>query len=858
MSQNDPKHRYRIALYGAKGHGKSCFLAALGCPRETNSRGHSCKRLPRTSAPEPKTKDALARGYDWVEKAEKLLLSGDVPAVTPVEEEPIALRYRFHLADKRDAEVELIDYSGELVNPDTQTSALAEVLREKMEKLDAIFVLAPHPGEGDATVLPFELHGLGSAFSLILKDRPSIPVGLIVNKWDRRGPIDHEDYEGERQDLDAFLADAGKSGGYLDLRNQLAKFSADNKNFAAFPLSAFGRYESQAGGGKKEATMDVPKLTGTKGDASGLLASFGLEDPFAWAIDRRDEIDREAAEQRAEETLRVNRWNPLSLGKLWAEAGEASRRVRGLTHRFPPNDTRLQTTGDLAGGLQKVKAFATLLCLVYAYAIWSVGDLVVGLNSYAAAAETLRDSASTESEYEEAKEWLTAYATGGVPFTWNFWTKRIRSSEEAVALIDEADENREKALYVPVEEAVEATQILNAANEYLEKYPQGRYRGEVEAAKDEAITTIAKEKNGAHLVELRQRFAGLVESKAGVREYEDLQDALAAPFPEEEAIDDETMAKRSSLKAEVAEKLKEARVALTQKERKEKYAEAMREADLLTAADYVEKLTPPPSQPHPELEDFKSRFFEKLKDKLTEHVNRRNWPEAESLTAQLKRLPSNLRPEPETYLQRILEEETRVEWAKDKYYYEAFRKRPTVPSADKYLATAPGHMKKEVEAYKDYLTTKDGKYEYTMDFTHVDWDPKAENENDFQVRVEKSTGNKIDWKMGNGDGNFQSYPGEKKRLPASLGDRDVTFTAKANEAVHFKVTITEIDAGPDSWYDSHDPHGSYKGARTPADMRKAAYFSLASAKYGAQDLYYTLTGGPGAPPALPEWREPEK
>ena len=237
-----------------------------------------------------------------------------MPTATPIEE-PIALRYRFNFADKRDSKVELIDYSGELLNPEEQDSTLAESLRRKMEELDAIFVLAPYPSTEDSSVLPEQLNGLGSAFALLHEDKnkpPRIPIALVVNKWDRRASLADDDYDAEISALEEFIENDGKKHGHLALRNQLANLAAD-ADFAIFPLSAFGESDRKEIGSDGKAKKDFPKLANVKDDSSGQLASFGMEDPFAWAIDRRDEIDREASEERAEAALRLNALNPIRL-----------------------------------------------------------------------------------------------------------------------------------------------------------------------------------------------------------------------------------------------------------------------------------------------------------------------------------------------------------------------------------------------------------------------------------------------------------------------------------------------------------------------------------------------------------------
>ena len=358
MMQNNSKHLYRIGLYGAKNHGKSCFLAALGCLRQVNPRKHVCRRLPRTSSKELENSDALERGYDWVEKAENLLMNAQVPPATPIGEEPIALRYQFTFADKRKADIELIDYSGELLSSDIQTGIQAEDLRRRMDEMDAIFVLAPYPIDGEANSMPKELNDLGSVFSLLQadknKDYPPIPIALVVNKWDRRDSTDPQDYEAQLLALKTFFEDEEASGAYLTLHNQLSGFSKNKENFSCFPLSSFGEHSNIKG-------IDVPKLEGADSGKDSCLSSFGMEDPFAWAIDRRDEIDREEMERQAEGTMLLSKWNPCRIQAIWEDARKTSQSCQNLRIRYPQDDERLQSSATLVGKLRRLKRQATLI-----------------------------------------------------------------------------------------------------------------------------------------------------------------------------------------------------------------------------------------------------------------------------------------------------------------------------------------------------------------------------------------------------------------------------------------------------------------------------------------------------------------
>lgn len=155
------KKIYRFALYGRRNSGKTCLLAALAMERTAHPEGLSCTWL----AEDPKDDwlnsrgntgenanevlTTFRRGREWLELAIRNLEEGSVPPPNPNDSDVLRLRYEFTVADHRTFSVELIDYSGELIEPDLSDSELAQRLRRRMLTMDGILVLAeaPHPGQ---------------------------------------------------------------------------------------------------------------------------------------------------------------------------------------------------------------------------------------------------------------------------------------------------------------------------------------------------------------------------------------------------------------------------------------------------------------------------------------------------------------------------------------------------------------------------------------------------------------------------------------------------------------------------------------------------------------------------------------
>lgn len=723
-------HHYRIALYGAKGHGKTCLLAALGSTRYPNPRDHGCNRLPRTEANASGDKDkaspelqARIRGCDWVEKAEKALLEGNVPAPNQ-NDDPLALLYRFNLADKRNCIVELIDYSGELVDPDAQTADRAAKLRSHMENLDALLVLAPYPAPSTNTGIPQQLHGLEGALSLLHKDKnrpPPIPIAFIVNKWDYRGPINHDDYEAEQQALLNFLDSEGKATGHTKLRNHLSNLADDDDNFHAFAASAFGEHESKAtkvGSGKDKQT--VPKLA--KGASAGVrvLSSFAIEDPFAWAIDRRDEIDRATFKEDALDALRRSIWK---FPPPWGRTGEITERHEGLVKRFPPKDSRLRPTRKLLVKLNARKWAAVLCSVLYAYVLWTLCNGVYGFVKHASSKSNLEDVQADSVAVDEAAQWLSGYANGSIPLFWHGYLYFVHSPEETRKFVREVFEKRDHEAWAKFKPTDDATKRKTGCEDYIRDWP-----------------------NGLHIVKAK----------------DELDNAL-----------------RDIAELERADLI-------------EAYYDSMKDGKLEQAAKTLNDagLTQGQSK---EILNFKKLFFDLLGKKVDKHVGYKNWNEASAIISKMRHLPSYLRPDPSSYTTRLNDLKRKLDETQDKYLYKRLQDKAkngyssnTAIYVDAYLQKGPIQcMGKEVTAYKNYLTTTGNRHDRKLIFTSILWDAQAEDEDDFKLRVRVELPNPID----SPNFYFKSKPGGTSTVPR----KNITIESSLNDALPFKITLDEID-----------------------------------------------------------------
>jgi len=294
------RHYYRIGIIGSIASGKTCLLAALGMARNPNSLGHTATRI----AVEDESNADLCKGNEWLNEAISALEDGRWPA--PTFHERATVRFRFTDGQTRQKYVELVDYSGELLNPKKAHGVLAASLRELLREMDGLIVLAQHPLPGqDSSKLETVLNGLLGVFALLnvgCQKNPTtaarqIPIAMIVNKWDRSPHFDASP-SGEREAgvmLDKFLASEPQP---FHASVAKALLPAAGGRFKSFPVSAVGAVRRECAG---DQVRELPP-------AKGMLGSFGVEQPFLWVIQERDNSD--IAEQEKTLKRRSNWFRP--------------------------------------------------------------------------------------------------------------------------------------------------------------------------------------------------------------------------------------------------------------------------------------------------------------------------------------------------------------------------------------------------------------------------------------------------------------------------------------------------------------------------------------------------------------------
>ena len=466
-STSKSKKVYRFALYGRRSSGKTCLLAALAMPRRSHPQGLSClwMGLPHAndlmlageSGNAAEIVKSFQDGKEWLDKAISSIKEGNVPPPNP-NQTPLRFLYEFSDPTYGSFLVKLIDYSGELIDPESNDEKeLAKRLRQYMQTMDGILILAEVPRQKEppiteqpkpeleyiddlasdptqVTIQPAceldpyeELERLMRAFALLRsekQDGPALnePVALLINKWDRLLQADEGFIpEANEKMVEQFL-NRHPEPPHRRWVHSLQGVIAEGL-FQVFPVSAFGKTVRDTNTGK---SSDRPAQVNP-------LASFGLEDGFVWACQRRDQVDVNTFEQDAN---RLAWWKPWQLVN-WTFQQSLGARAADLSKRIPAksDDHRRvrAATSRYRRALLGQSAFSMCLLLI--------GYLLVGIgfdsrNYYIHQPTFANLQAASKEQVEQAEGWLEHYCKNDwfihTGFRLVYWPGR--ASEQLVAI----------------------------------------------------------------------------------------------------------------------------------------------------------------------------------------------------------------------------------------------------------------------------------------------------------------------------------------------------------------------------------------------------------------------------------------
>ena len=772
---------YRFALYGRGNAGKTCILAALAMPRLASPGRFSCSWVERPGPGDlaslgvrnPAAMEGFERGRAWLERAiwhlehhGEIAPSGGgdsdrsrgVPPPNPNEGDAFRLLYRFTAPERGSFLVELIDYSGELIDPDVSETELAKRLRHHLADTDALVVLASAPRLGDeGGDLVRELERLKRAFAALRGERrrgPAIaaPVVLALNKWDRR------------QSRDAFLAEPELDGDeahfskpavrefisgtpeppHLGLVNEL-KNAVGPGNFKAFPLSALG--EPEAGGDASHP--DRPARLNP-------LHAFGVEDPFVWACRRRDEIDLAEYEREAASKTLWKVWQPFSPRSWWSR--------RTFVARFPEGTPGRRRVEVARSRIRRSTAAQIVLSMSLAVAAFLGVTLVadwVGSGRHRPAFDN--PTQANADELLRAETWLVGYIHSP-----NFRHASFRpffGGGEASAKLNIVRQERARRECCDVEvmlqkivaefdklvsansEDIPAYTLLRADVDRLEAYRDSetpdltRRRLNFGKTIDDRIATIRDVVAKRTVKDATDVFISLKTRADNAMTLDEIQASLTALREKEKLVVGDVLA---DVRRQYAKSIDETKV---------RYDDLIKitgigiilknirlKLDRGDIAEAAEDLVALPREAK-EIDGLRQEFPDLAAKKITERtevwLREGNWAAARRKLAEWSNDRSVKSLLTEDQVRAVANRLPAVNEAEDRYLYDKVFD-PKTRSADainRYLAQEPaGAMKKQVEAHRKYVAEMAGPLKFKFTATIL-WGPKCwEEENSVNIK----------------------------------------------------------------------------------------------------------------------------
>ena len=495
---------YRFGLCGLTGGGKTCLLAALAMPRVAHPAGLTATLLPVTGD----SAQLLNAGWQWVNEACEALRNGRVPPPNSLKqieniESRLTLRYRFTDGNQHEAFVELVDYAGELLDPHTSQGDVAAQLRRYLDELDGFLFVAEHPRPGEnSDNLAGYLLRLSQALALHQEKahgRKNTPIALLVNKWDRSGPLARgtQAHAEESCKLDAFLKSEPPPP-HAGLLSELV--AASSVGCEAFPVSAFGEAVRESGG-EPGVFLEKPANGATQ------LSSFGIVEPFLWLFKRRDHADADALTKASS-----RRW-------LWLNPFAALRcrkDIRRITARMSPSSPEIPRVRLALWRVKKCFIKQFVLLVVF----WLCVELsfdAIGLRSARRAMTNPADATG----WRRAESWFTGYIDA-VPLLHVLHRQFCLSNAAAAAELQAARAKRDEQAWAAITASTDEATRVALTREYLANFPQGAHLDDARQLIADAEAKQARAKLRAQL----QILSGRLES---VREEVKQEEKNAVP-----------------------------------------------------------------------------------------------------------------------------------------------------------------------------------------------------------------------------------------------------------------------------------------------------------------------------------------
>ncbi|KOR30814.1 hypothetical protein TI04_04010 [Achromatium sp. WMS2] len=842
-SPNNDVYDYRIALYGYSGSGKTCLLAALAMEHYVNPAGFHATWL---TAPGQ-------TGRLWLEHSIEELKNRQIPQPNPNAAEYLTLDFSFTCGGQH-YRVQLIDYAGELISPKLSDTENANRLHKELEGKDALLILAPTtPIAKDNQDFGSNLHDLYRSFSQLVKKR-DLPIALVFNMWDRHGDLKHADPECEWQKLEQYLqldkkipsshipqrvlydglqsALIRNNDSYTpgDLWRRYLSFRDNqpiNHNFMAFPLSAFGSCE----------IVKLPEgISFERPKEVTPLQSFGLEDPFFWALYRCDELRATVQYQQesvkfeylSKELDKINLYPKVlqflfvvNINDLYREALKLHKDLVNTKKHRRYTEEQLAITKERILKVERIREdlnsvrwkhaiTASSATIVVLLSLALIIEFAIDYHQFIKSEDILRNPMAILEDRQWAETYQESYVRAPL---WRHWLyAHFQRSRDQVA--QNLQEQRQSYL-IGQETAVWDKTILNSNSETLEKYLQLYPKG---SHADEARLMLGQLKfaqdDGAWQ-------AALLAGKE--------QDVLAY-------LDQYPLGRH-------AEEARKTLIRLTStkswKEFKTEYLEALENASLVTAANM---LTGRPIGDTPEetelRKDFPDQASRIITIKLREWKERNDiatWAEAVSYLEQLRRISNNVwSPEKRQLVVNQALSQIKQTW--DRSLYQDVINYRTLDRLNDYLANAPLQtMRQEVMSYLEYLNKRQAENSFTLTLSNM---------------ALNTVHSDVIYKFFVKAKNVQI----KRASSADAVDLAITFRAMSTDNVPIGVEVWAYH-----WVGENTLLGSAKIRLSMPNLIKDG--SMVVPVYDDKlvktgEVRLAISGGAGNEPTLPEWRMP--
>jgi hypothetical protein len=814
------KKVYRLALYGLPNSGKTCILAALAMPRDPHPLRYNCtwRKIDLSNCRKKAEAKNLKDSKEWMEKCIKKLNQQEVPEANSNSQGQLVFQYKFTDANNQTVYyIELIDYSGELIDPDLTSNKLKKNLLTRFAEMDGILVLAEAAYQKQLEDVKNDqkksyeqshrnLYKLRQAFSLLCDEKQDggaaldIPVALLINKWDRYSAIEYDHPVNEQKKLKDFLNATDKPP-HKGLYDELYSLITDG-NFKAFPVSAFGM--------TKSTSVELPKQTNP-------LKSFGLEDAFIWIAERRDAIDVQHYKNNATKNLKP------------------CRRQVGLEllKRVPANSELAKQVEKTLSRCRKLQIYwwrATIITLlIILLSVETIFD-TINYNKHTVAIENLR---VTYTQLEKAEQWLSKYVAS--PAFRHVVLRIYFNQEQAQTILTKLQSGRENILWQHIKDALKTNVIIagELASKYLKYYPYGPHAQKAQDIIRRAKIYKLQQKDKDALRDIAVQVSKHIKDK---KQLETLLEKLRKLPLHPQVETKEMRQKRESLELQIVKFIKE----LEWEEFLISYNNNMHSRNFLIVAQLLMNYDHQADARLNRLkEEFKLTVVKELEKHVQASMKENRLDDAQKLLDQYDKFPEELKTH--TGKKKINEWLYKINEIEDKTSYEAIRNYKDIEHVNKYLQYAPLQtMKHEVEVYQNYLNKIDpnSKLKLQLQLAQIIWTDKADQDNNNRVTVYLDNKKII----------HQNDIVSDWLKPTEIIGTSASFSAKPSDKIRIRISIVEEDfICPD--------HNNGEGIVNNKSISKLAngyYLKLKNSDGITGTTYIKLLGYPKAP-NLPAW-----